>query len=209
MSNLSTVSFTITKPFTMSTTTTVVPFMLKGDSLVAFVDEKMPLINRGELTRTEMIKDAGYVYDNGKAMYVDFYTELLNARGVVPTTNVDTVEQEYDDLSEDKKDLYDKITDMLGEKWTHEETIEFMDELGDIGITSASEFEDAYEYTHDSYSSYAEKEFAEYWCIDVMDAKIPEIVLSAVDWQEVWDHNLRYDFSSIETVNGTFFFRNN
>jgi hypothetical protein len=193
----------------MSTTTTVVPFMLKGDSLVAFVDEKMPLINRGELTRTEMIKDAGYVYDNGKAMYVDFYTELLNARGVVPTTNVDTVEQEYDDLSEDKKDLYDKITDMLGEKWTHEETIEFMDELGDIGITSASEFEDAYEYTHDSYSSYAEKEFAEYWCIDVMDAKIPEIVLSAVDWQEVWDHNLRYDFSSIETVNGTFFFRNN
>jgi hypothetical protein len=25
----------------------------------------------------------------------------------------------------------------------------------------------------------------------------------------VWDHNLRYDFCSIETVNGTFFFRNN
>jgi hypothetical protein len=25
----------------------------------------------------------------------------------------------------------------------------------------------------------------------------------------VWDHNLRYDFSYIETVNGIFFFRNN
>jgi hypothetical protein len=25
----------------------------------------------------------------------------------------------------------------------------------------------------------------------------------------VWDHSLRYDFNSIETVNGTFFFRNN
>jgi hypothetical protein len=190
-------------------TTTAPVFMLKGDSLLDFVNDKMPLINRGELTRTEMIKDAGYVYDNGKAMYVDFYTELLNARGVVPTTNVDTVEQEYDDLSEDEKDLYDKITDMLGEKWTHEETIEFMDELDDIGITSASEFEDAYEYTHDSYSSYAEKEFAEYWCMDVMDAEIPECVLGAVDWQDVWDHDLRYDFASIETVNGTFFFRNN
>ena len=190
------------------TTTAVVPFMLKGDSLVAFVDEKMPLINRGELTRTDMIKDAGYVYDNGKAMYVDFYTELLNARGVVPTTNVDTVEQEYDDMSEDEKDLYDKITDMLGEKWTHEETVEFMDELEDIGIESASDLEDAYEWTHDSYSSYAEKEFSEYWCIEVLDAQIPECVLSAVDWQDVWDHNLRYDFSSIETANGTFFFRN-
>jgi hypothetical protein len=190
-------------------TTTVVPFMLKGDSLVDFVNEKMPLINRGELTRTEMIKDAGYVYDNGKAMYVDFYTELLNAKGVVPTTNTDTMEEEYDDLSEDEKDLYDKITDMLGEKWTHEETIEFMDELDDIGITIASEFEDAYEYTHDSFANYAEREFAEYWCIEVLDAKIPECVFAAIDWQEVWDHNLRYDFASIETSNGTFFFRNN
>jgi hypothetical protein len=190
-------------------TTTVVPFMLKGDSLVTFVDDKMPLINRGELTRTDMIKDAGYVYDNGNAMYTQFYTELLNARGVVPSTTADVMEQEYDDLSEPEKDLYDKITDVLGEKWTHEETIEFMDELADIGIASASEFEDAYEWTHDSYSSYAEKEFSEYWCIDVLDAQIPECVLSAVDWQDVWDHNLRYDFSYIETVNGTFFFLNN
>jgi hypothetical protein len=190
------------------TTTTAVPFMLTGDSLVRYIDERKDLINRGELTRTDMIKDAGYVYDNGKAMYTEFYTELLNARGIVPTTDTDTADEEYDDLSEDKKDLYDKITDMLGEKWTHEETIEFMDELEDIGIYSASEFEDAYEWTHDSYSSYAEKEFSEYWCIDVLDAQIPECVLSAVDWQAVWDHQLRYDFSTIETNNGTFFFRN-
>ena len=191
----------------MTTTTPI--FMLKGDSLLNFVNDKMPLINRGELTRTDMIKDAGYVYDSGKAMYVDFYTELLNARGVTPTTNTDTMDQEYDHMSSDEKDLYDKITDMLGEKWTHEETIEFMEELDDIGINTASQLEDAYEYTHDSYSSYAEKEFAEYWCIEVLDAQIPDIVMAAVDWQDVWDHNLRYDFCSIETVNGTFFFRNN
>jgi nuclear transport factor 2 (NTF2) superfamily protein len=191
----------------MTTTTPI--FMLKGDSLLNFVNDKMPLINRGELTRTDMIKDAGYINDNGKAMYTDFYTELLNARGVTPTTNTDTMDQEYDDLTSDEKDLYDKITDMLGEKWTHEETIEFMEELDDIGINTASQLEDAYEYTHDSYSSYAEKEFAEYFCIEVMDAQIPDIVMAAIDWQDVWDHNLRYDFCSIETVNGTFFFRNN
>jgi hypothetical protein len=190
-------------------TTTAPVFMLKGSSLLDFVNEKMQLVNRGELTRTEMIKDAGYIYDNGKAMYTEFYTELLNAKGVVPTTNTDTMEQEYDDMSTDEEDLYDKITDMLGEKWTHEETIEFMDELDDIGINTASQLEDAYEYTHDSYSSYAEKEFAEYWCIEVLDAQIPDCVFAAIDWQDVWDHNLRYDFASIETVNGTFFFRNN
>lgn len=191
------------------TTTTVVPFMLKGDSLVSHNAEWMQLINRGEKTRTDMIMDAGYVYDSGKAMYTNYYTELLNARGVVPTTNTDTMEQEYDDMSDAEKDLYDAITNLLGEKWTHEETVEFMDELVDIGIETASDFEDAYEYTHDSYSSYAEKEFSEYFCIEVMNAQIPECVLSAVDWQDVWDHNLRYDFCSIETTNGTFFFRNN
>jgi hypothetical protein len=191
------------------TTTTVVPFMLKGDSLVSHNAEWMQLINRGEKTRTDMIMDSGYVYDNGKAMYTQYYTELLNARGVIPATNTDVADQEYDELSTEDKDLYDAITDKLGEKWTHEETIEFMEELNDIGIETASDFEDAYEYTHDSYSSYAEKEFAEYWCIDVLDAQIPECVLSAVDWQAVWDHNLSYDFHAIETANGTFFFRNN
>jgi hypothetical protein len=185
---------------------TTATFKLTGDSLVAFVDERMPLINRGELTRTDMIKDAGYAYDSGKAMYVDFYTELLNARGVVPATMTDIEDQEYDNLSSDEKDLYDKITDLLGEKWTHEETIEFMDELDDIGITTASQFEDAYVYTSDEY--WAEKEFAEYMSGEVMDARIPDFVYAAIDWQAVWDHSLRYDYSTIETNNGTFFFSN-
>jgi hypothetical protein len=192
----------------MTTTTTPV-FMLKGDALVEFVSEKMQLINRNEMTRTEMILDAGYVYDNGKAMYTEFYTELLNAKGIKPTTDTDIEDQEYDDLSNDEKDLYDKITEVLGEKWTHEETIEFMDELDGIGIATASEFMDAYEYTFDGCSSYGEKDFAEYFCVEVLDARIPDIVFAAIDWQEVWDHNLRYDYHSIETINGTFFFRNN
>ena len=183
-------------------------FTLKGDSLVSFVKDKMQLVDRNELTRTEMIKDAGYVNDNGTAAYTVFYTELLNAKGIQPVTDTDAADVEYDNLSTDEKDLYDKITDMLGEKWTHEETIEFMDELDDIGIATATELEDAYEYTHDSWAAFAEKEFAEYFCIEVMNAQIPDIVLASVDWQDVWDHNLRYDFNSFETVNGTFFFRN-
>jgi hypothetical protein len=189
------------------TTTTAPIFMLKGDALVEFVNEKMQLVNRNEMTRTEMILDAGYVYDNGKAMYTEFYTELLNAKGIKPVTDTDAADVEYDNLCDDGKDLYDKITEMLGEKWTHEETIEFMEELDDIGIATASEFEDAYEYTSDQH--WAEKDFAEYFVIDAMDAQIPDIVLAAVDWQDVWDHNLRYDYSTIETVNGVFFFRNN
>ena len=72
---------------------------LTGDSLVAYVNDYMPLIERGEKTRTDMILDAGYVYDSGKAMYTQFYTELLNAKGIQPVTNTDAADVEYEDLS--------------------------------------------------------------------------------------------------------------
>jgi hypothetical protein len=110
-------------------TTTAQVMMLKGDSLLSHNTEWMELINRGEKTRTDMIMDAGYVYDNGKAMYTDYYTELLNAKGIKPVTDTDVADEEYENLSTDAKDLYDAITNLLGEKWTHEETIEFMEEL--------------------------------------------------------------------------------
>jgi len=189
-------------------TAAVIP-MLKGDALVAHQNEYMPLIIRGEKTRTDMILDAGYVYDNGKAMYTQYYTELLNAKGIQPATNNDVADAEYDALDSDKRELYDAIDAKLGSKWTHEEIIEFIDELDDIGITDATAFEDTFEWEHDSYSSYAEKEFAEYFVIEVMCAQIPDIALYAVDWQHVWDHDLRYDYNTIETANGTYFFRNN
>jgi len=183
--------------------------MLTGQSLVDYVDSNSPLIERGELTRTKLIKDAGYVYDNGNAMYTQFYTELLNARGVIPVTTRDVEDAEYDNLDSDTKELYDSVDAKLGSHWSHEEIIEFIDELDDIGITTADQFEDNFEYEHTSFSSYAEREFAEHWCIDVLGAEIPDIVLAHVDWEHVWDHELRYDFSSFETNNGTFFFRNN
>lgn len=187
--------------------TTTIPIMLTGQSLLDYVDDKMPLVNRGELTRTDLIKDAGYVYDNGKAMYVDFYTELLNARGVTPTTMRDVEDQEYADLDQDKKDLYDSVDERIGSKWTHEEIIEFIEELDDIGITTANEFEDAFYGESDAY--HAEREFAEEFVCELEYNLKDSLVFAAIDWQDVWDHQLRYDFSTIETSNGTFFFRNN
>lgn len=188
-------------------TTTTLPIMLTGDSLIKFVDDYKPLIERNEKTRTDMILDAGYVYDNGKAMYTQFYTELLNARGIVPTTDTDKADEEYDSLSEDEKDLYDKITEMLGEKWTHDETIKFMEELDDMGITTASVFEDAFYGMNDEY--HAERYFAEEFVNEYEYGLKDSLVYAAIDWQAVWDHQLRYDFSTIQTVNGTFFFTNN
>jgi hypothetical protein len=154
-----------------------------------------------------MILDAGYVYDNGKARYVDFYTELLNARGVTPVTYIDAQDNEYEDLPEDQKALYDYLYQQsYTEKWDHEEFIEFIELLDDNGIETVSSYEDAFEYETDEYN--AERVFAEYFVCEVLNEPPSDAIYVAVDWQAVWDHSLRYDYSSIETSNGTFFFRN-
>jgi catechol 2,3-dioxygenase-like lactoylglutathione lyase family enzyme len=187
-------------------TTTTVPFTLTGQSLINYVDERKELIARGELSRTEMIKDAGYVYDNGKARYVDFYTELLNARGVTPVTNRDVEDNEYDALNEDEKALYDYLDEQsFTEKWDHEEFIEFLVELKDNGIETVSSFEDAFYSYNDEY--WAERHFAEEFVNEVESIQ-DSIVYHAIDWQAVWDHQLRYDFCTIEHGGWTFFFRN-
>ena len=189
----------------MATDTKV--FTLTGDALIAFVNDKMPLVNRGELTRTDMIKDAGYIYDNGTAAYVDFYTELLRAKGITPVTNTDTDAAAYDDLSGTEQDMYDAIHEKFGSKWDHEEIMEFMNELDDLGITTPESLDDAYEYQTDSYKP--EEEFAEYIVMDVLYAPLPSIVEGCIDWYNVWNSSLRYDYNTIEFDGETFFFRNN
>jgi hypothetical protein len=185
------------------TTTTV---RLTGQSLIDFVNEKTPIID-AFFTRTDMVRDAGYINDNGTGAYVDFYTELLRAKGITPVTDTDKADAEYEALSGTQQDLYDAITEKFGYSWTHEETIEFMDELDDIGITTPEQLDDAYEWETDEYD--AEEKFAEYFVTEVFCTGIPDIIEGCVDWQRVWDVTLRYDYVTIEFDRSTYFFRNN
>lgn len=180
-------------------TATTVPIMLTGQSLVDYVNS-YDLTSR---SRTEMIMDAGYVYDNGKAMYTEFYTALLRAKGVAPVLDSDVEEELYDELSRDTKALYDKVDEMLGEKWDHEEVMEFLHELDDIGITTVDQFDDFYFGVYDT-----EEEFAEEFCNQVDSINTDSPYYFAIDWQRVWDHSLRYDFDTIEFDRSVFFFRN-
>lgn len=182
---------------------TAAVFTITGDALVNFVNDKMPLINRGELTRTDMIKDAGYVYDNGKAMYVDFYTELLRAKGVTPVTDSDVYDKAYESLDSDTQALYDAVDAKLGEKWDHEDVMAFIEHLDGIGILTAEQFDDRFEGVYDT-----EKEFAEYWVNDVLNAQIPECVYNCINWDGVWNCELKYDFDSIDFDYSVYVFRN-
>lgn len=174
---------------------------LVGDALLAHIEEYK------HLTKTEQCLTAGYINDKGKPAYVDFYTELLNASPVATDQCKDAADDaEYDALNDDKRALYDEVHDRFGEKWDHEQIMEFMEELDDIGITNAPDLEDAYSYQSDEYR--AERDFAEYWVCEVMCEPPSDMIAHAVDWQDVWDHQLSYDFNTIEFDGETFFFWN-
>ena len=115
-----------------------------------------------------------------------------------PTTGADW----YDNLTDQDRDLYDMIEDRCPEftKLDADQCQEFMDELSDVGITTAEQFEDAYFYQTDAYN--AESDFAQYYadeiaCLDVnSDSGMGSFLV--VDWQATWDCSLCYDFSTIE-----------
>ena len=114
----------------------------------------------------------------------------------------------YDTLTEQDQELYDKIDDLCPEFTNWGELCrEFMDELSEIGITTANQFEDAYwgqhSYAHDE-SHFGD--FVEYIVTEVDCRELPEFLV--IDWQASWYQNYRHDFSSIEFDGEVYFFHN-
>ena len=181
---------------------------LTGQALIDHVDN-------GELngmSKTEQCLTAGYVRDNGKAAYTEFYTELLNAKGTLSIQTDGVVDDEdwYNNLSEQQQELYDAIEEGCPEfeKLSTDDCDTFMSELEDIGITTASEFSDAYYGQWDGWRPM--RDFAEQFCNDLSSIDLEDTLFyAAIDWQRVWDHQLSYDFSTIEFDGATYFFRNN
>ena len=174
-------------------------------------------VNNGELngmSKTEQCLTAGYVRDNGKAAYTEFYTELLNAKteaGLIQESNeLSDDESWYGNLSEQQQELYDAIEEGCPEfqKLSTDDCDTFMSELEDIGITTATEFSDAYYGSQDGW--HPEATFAEELCNEMSSINLEDTLFyAAIDWQRVWDHSLSYDFGTIEFDGVTYFFRNN
>ncbi len=123
----------------------------------------------------------------------------------MPGTAVD-----YSDLSADEQNLYMQITDMFGEKWTHEQTLDFMGMLNVYNITTSDNLCDAFMYVTDCQYTKdgAKAEFAEYWFCDTMD--YPEAYnLVVVDWAATYDYSLRFDMFIIEFDGDFYFFNSN
>lgn len=185
---------------------------LTGAELIAHTENSL----RANMSRTDLIIQAGYfrIKEDSTiaACYVDFYENLLAAKKeaypeIYASENTEPVES-YDDLSEESQALYDHLSEGIGRTWNHEEQLEFMELMAsDLGIETLEQFEECfYSYIENQWS--AESEFAEEFANEIERLSSDSIIYAAIDWQKVWDHQLRYDFNSLEFDGCTYFFRN-
>ena len=133
-------------------------------------------------------------------------TQTITMTGTYYETNGrDWYEEVLDDQG---RELYDMIEDMCPEftKLDADQCQEFMDELSDLGITTAEQFQDAYYYQTDSW--HPERDFAQYVTEEVNCVDMDSLGYLVIDWQATWDSALRYDFSTIEFDGETYFFHN-
>ena len=182
---------------------------LAGAELLAFINAE----GNSTMTKTQQCLGAGYIREGRnedgscKPAFTDFYEAIIKAKGIDPMRNAFEDGAWYDMLSAQDKDLYDIIEERCPEftKLGAEQCQEFMDELSEYGITTESQFEDAYFYTSDDL--HPEAEFAEYVTKEINCLDIPDYIV--VDWQATWDSYLYYDFFTIEFDGEVYFFHNN
>ena len=116
----------------------------------------------------------------------------------------------YDALDSDKQELVDTISERtyyIIEEQEYEDFITLLDE--EFGIQCAMDFEDKFEAEFESYGDSQLAEYAENLVSDTQDlSRVPAFILSHIDWEAVWNCELRYDYSEIQFNENTYLFRN-
>jgi putative intracellular protease/amidase len=189
--------------------TTATTEKLTGQNLIDLVTAQM---QEGK-PRAEICSSAGYLKtlkDGSQGPdFISFYETLLAAKKAANPELFQTESDypEYDQLTDDQKELYDDLEIGIGRVWTHEETLYFMEEMSDIGVETKDQFDDAFDrYIESSWN--AKAEFAEELVTELEHNLSDSLVFHAIDWQSVWDHQLQYDYHSIQFDGATYFFRN-
>ncbi len=116
----------------------------------------------------------------------------------------------YDNLNDDKRELVDSIAERtyyITEEREYEEFMQMLDE--EFCIITAVDFEDKFEAEFDGYgdgqlAEYASNMVDECGYLD----RVPDFLKNHIDWQMVWDCELRFDYSEIVFHENTYLFRN-
>ena len=167
-------------------------------------------------SHTESATACGYVREDGKIAYTDYFEAVLEARNTFSGYGKDAEEDDhefdqwYESLDSDTTLLWDAIYERVpGECdiWDLQQCKDFIAELSDYGIETAEQFEDSFQMYDSGYD--VEARFAEQYYTDCGMVDEDNPVYFAIDWDIVWRHSLSYDFMTFEFNGETWFFHNN
>ena len=164
-------------------------------------------------SRVDLAAASGHVKPDGKINFISFYEALLGAKleadpNYLTVDSSDEESEDYDALSAEQQALYDHAHDRFGEKWDHEQIVEFMELLqDDAGIETAQDLDDRLETVVDNDWRW-EREFAEEYVNSLEYGLSNSLAYSSIDWQDVWDSLLKYDFNWVEYDGSVYIFRN-
>lgn len=145
---------------------------LTGDAMLDRIQVVIENANvlRIEATATAKAEACGYIKEDGKVDYVEFYTALLEAKGLLNQTD----DEEVSELRAELNERYgEDAVDVFCEIWSEDDL---------------EGFEDAYCGEYESGAAYAE-ELVNTCC--GLSRDLPSFV--EIDWRATWD-NLSYDY---------------
>ena len=117
-------------------------------------------------------------------------------------------EQWYDSKDAATQELIDAISDRTYFIIEEQDYDRFIDLLKDEGIESASDFEDRFEVELEGYGDRPLAEYAEQLIADCgYLSSIPDLLRNHIDWESVWNSDLRYDYSEVQFQENTYLFR--
>jgi hypothetical protein len=144
--------------------------MLTGNDLLDLVNEMQAQELPAKMS--EIVRACGYEIE-GKLKYTDFYTELLNAKGLLNKPEPEQISDEY-------QEIYEKLC----EEYSEDAVSAFLKHWEESDLHA---FEDAYQGIYED-----EADFAAQFTTDCYGLSIPSFVV--IDWQTTWDQGLRYDY---------------
>lgn len=183
------------------------PTQVTGTGLLSLVADY-----GSEAPRSQLVAAAGYIKPDGKLAWTAFYEALLDAKNLRWEPVKAEEDEDYQELSEDLKGLYDEIHSRIGEKWTHVEIMEMLDLVVELGIETADEFSSAFVFwTEDRWNW--QREFVE----DLIESHGGRDLTSdagllswaVIDYEATWDSNLRHDYTEVEFDGCVYVFSDN
>lgn len=151
--------------------------------------------------KSQLVSAAGYIRPDGKLAWTAFYEALLSARGVLPSQQPLTYEEE-----DPNREWCQAIAEHLPEVDEQDARDWVAKELDDLGIETEEQLQDAF---YGAYSTWTFYEDLGNEYLENCGERIPEVLQGCVDWERLWDSLLRYDLDTFEFGGLTYAFNRN